>query len=219
MKLSRELSKRDTGRTLYILDEPTTGLHFHDTEQLLRVLHRLRDHGNTVVVIEHNLEVVKDRRLDCGPRARGRRPRRGRSWWRARRRRYRRARALIPGTICPRCCAPPSSARAGTRCEHAHAAHRPRPKSAREMTKMSALICGSLAYDTIMVFNDRFRNHILPDKIHVLSVSFLVPQLRREFGGCAGKHRLQPQAPRRRPVAHGDRRQGLRPVLPVDGRV
>ena len=51
---------------------------------------------------------------------------------------------------------------------------------------MSALICGSIAYDTIMVFQDRFRNHILPDKIHVLSVSFLVPQLRREFGGCAG---------------------------------
>ena len=51
---------------------------------------------------------------------------------------------------------------------------------------MSALICGSVAYDTIMVFHDRFRNHILPDRIHVLSVSFLVPQLRREFGGCAG---------------------------------
>ena len=69
MKLSRELSKRDTGRTLYILDEPTTGLHFHDTEQLLRVLHRLRDHGNTVVVIEHNLEVVKtaDWIVDLGP--------------------------------------------------------------------------------------------------------------------------------------------------------
>ena len=69
VKLSRELSKRDTGRTLYILDEPTTGLHFHDTEQLLRVLHRLRDHGNTVVVIEHNLEVVKtaDWIVDLGP--------------------------------------------------------------------------------------------------------------------------------------------------------
>ena len=69
MKLSRELSKRDTGRTLYILDEPTTGLHFHDTEQLLRVLHRLRDRGNTVVVIEHNLEVVKtaDWIVDLGP--------------------------------------------------------------------------------------------------------------------------------------------------------
>ena len=69
VKLSRELSKRDTGRTLYILDEPTTGLHFHDTEQLLRVLHRLRDHGNTVIVIEHNLEVVKtaDWIVDLGP--------------------------------------------------------------------------------------------------------------------------------------------------------
>jgi len=69
VKLSRELSKRDTGRTLYILDEPTTGLHFYDVEQLLRVLHRLRDHGNTVVVIEHNLEVVKtaDWIVDLGP--------------------------------------------------------------------------------------------------------------------------------------------------------
>lgn len=54
VKLSRELSKRDTGKTLYILDEPTTGLHFADIQQLLDVLHRLRDHGNTVVVIEHN---------------------------------------------------------------------------------------------------------------------------------------------------------------------
>ena len=59
VKLSRELSKRDTGRTLYILDEPTTGLHFYDIEQLLKVLHRLRDDGNTVVVIEHNLDVIK----------------------------------------------------------------------------------------------------------------------------------------------------------------
>src|SRR5262249_8467978 len=59
VKLSLELSKRDTGRTLYILDEPTTGLHFHDVELLLAVLHRLRDHGNTVVVIEHNLDVLK----------------------------------------------------------------------------------------------------------------------------------------------------------------
>jgi len=69
VKLSRELSKRDTGRTLYILDEPTTGLHFHDIEQLLRVLHRLRDDGNTVVVIEHNLDVIKtaDWVVDLGP--------------------------------------------------------------------------------------------------------------------------------------------------------
>jgi len=69
VKLSRELSKRDTGSTLYILDEPTTGLHFHDVEQLLAVLHRLRDHGNTVIVIEHNLDVVKtaDWLIDLGP--------------------------------------------------------------------------------------------------------------------------------------------------------
>ena len=69
VKLSRELSKRDTGRTLYILDEPTTGLHFHDIAQLLEVLHRLRDDGNTVVVIEHNLDVIKtaDWVIDLGP--------------------------------------------------------------------------------------------------------------------------------------------------------
>ncbi len=69
VKLARELSKRETGRTLYILDEPTTGLHFHDVEQLLRVLHRLRDGGNTVVVIEHNLDVIKtsDWVVDLGP--------------------------------------------------------------------------------------------------------------------------------------------------------
>ena len=69
VKLSKELSKRDTGKTLYILDEPTTGLHFHDIEQLLAVLHRLRDHGNTVVVIEHNLDVIKtaDWVVDLGP--------------------------------------------------------------------------------------------------------------------------------------------------------
>ena len=69
VKLSKELSKRDTGKTLYILDEPTTGLHFHDIEQLLSVLHRLRDHGNTVVVIEHNLDVIKtaDWIVDLGP--------------------------------------------------------------------------------------------------------------------------------------------------------
>ncbi len=69
VKLAKELSKRDTGRTIYILDEPTTGLHFHDIEQLLGVLHRLRDRGNTVVVIEHNLDVVKtaDWLIDLGP--------------------------------------------------------------------------------------------------------------------------------------------------------
>jgi excinuclease ABC subunit A len=69
VKLALELSKRDTGRTLYILDEPTTGLHFHDIDLLLGVLHRLRDHGNTVVVIEHNLDVIKtaDWIVDLGP--------------------------------------------------------------------------------------------------------------------------------------------------------
>jgi excinuclease ABC subunit A len=69
VKLALELSKRDTGRTLYILDEPTTGLHFHDTAQLLKVLHQLRDAGNTIVVIEHNLDVIKtaDWLIDMGP--------------------------------------------------------------------------------------------------------------------------------------------------------
>ncbi|MFV8818488.1 excinuclease ABC subunit UvrA [Haliea sp. E17] len=69
VKLSRELSKRDTGKTLYILDEPTTGLHFEDIQQLLQVVHRLRDHGNTIVIIEHNLDVIKtaDWLVDLGP--------------------------------------------------------------------------------------------------------------------------------------------------------
>ncbi|MDH5711152.1 MAG: ATP-binding cassette domain-containing protein, partial [Gammaproteobacteria bacterium] len=69
IKLSKELSKRDTGQTIYILDEPSTGLHFHDVEQLLDVLLRLRDHGNTIVVIEHNLDIIKmaDWIVDLGP--------------------------------------------------------------------------------------------------------------------------------------------------------
>jgi excinuclease ABC subunit A len=69
VKLSLELSKRDTGRTLYILDEPTTGLHFHDIALLLTVIHRLREHGNTIVIIEHNLDVIKtaDWVIDLGP--------------------------------------------------------------------------------------------------------------------------------------------------------
>jgi len=69
VKLARELSKRDTGSTLYILDEPTTGLHFHDIQQLLDVLHTLRDHGNTIIIIEHNLDVIKtvDWIIDLGP--------------------------------------------------------------------------------------------------------------------------------------------------------
>jgi len=69
VKLAKELSKRSTGRTLYVLDEPTTGLHFHDVAQLLGVLQRLRDEGNTVIVIEHNLDVIKtaDWIVDLGP--------------------------------------------------------------------------------------------------------------------------------------------------------
>jgi excinuclease ABC subunit A len=69
VKLALELSKRDTGRTLYILDEPTTGLHFHDVGMLLKVLHQLRNAGNTIVVIEHNLDVIKtaDWLIDMGP--------------------------------------------------------------------------------------------------------------------------------------------------------
>ena len=69
IKLARELSKRDTGNTIYILDEPTTGLHFHDIEQLLQVLIRLRDHGNTIIIIEHNLDIIKtaDWIIDLGP--------------------------------------------------------------------------------------------------------------------------------------------------------
>ena len=73
VKLARELAKVDTGRTLYILDEPTTGLHFHDIDQLLGVIHKLRDRGNTVIVIEHNLDVVKtaDWVIDLGPEGGG----------------------------------------------------------------------------------------------------------------------------------------------------
>jgi len=69
IKLARELSKRDTGNTIYILDEPTTGLHFHDVELLLQVLIRLRDHGNTIIIIEHNLDIIKtaDWIIDLGP--------------------------------------------------------------------------------------------------------------------------------------------------------
>ena len=69
VKLAKELSKRDTGKTLYVLDEPTTWLHFFDIEQLLKVLHSLRDFGDTIVVIEHNLDVIKtaDWIIDMGP--------------------------------------------------------------------------------------------------------------------------------------------------------
>ena len=73
VKLALELSRRDTGRTLYILDEPTTGLHFGDIELLLKVLHHLRDAGNTIVIIEHNLDVIKtaDWLIDMGPEGGG----------------------------------------------------------------------------------------------------------------------------------------------------
>ena len=96
VKLALELSKRDTGRTLYILDEPTTGLHFHDIALLLKVLHQLRDAGNTIVVIEHNLDVIKTRRLDHrhGP---GRRRRRRAGGGAARRRRWRPIPPATPG--------------------------------------------------------------------------------------------------------------------------
>ena len=69
IKLAKELSKRDTGKTLYVLDEPTTGLHFFDIEQLMKVLNSLRDRGNTIIVIEHNLDVIKtaDWLIDMGP--------------------------------------------------------------------------------------------------------------------------------------------------------
>src|SRR4029078_1555784 len=69
IKLARELSKRQTGRTLYLLDEPTTGLHFEDVNKLLDVLHRLTDLGNTIVIIEHNLDVIRnaDWLIDLGP--------------------------------------------------------------------------------------------------------------------------------------------------------
>jgi hypothetical protein len=103
VKLGLELSKRDTGRTLYILDEPTTGLHFHDIDLLLQVLHRLRENGNTVVVIEHNLDVIKtaDWLIDLGPEggavvARLLPP--------ARRNRWRIIRSAIPGVISSPCC-------------------------------------------------------------------------------------------------------------------
>ena len=103
VKLATELSKRDTGRTFYILDEPTTGLHFEDVRLLLEVLHRLVDKGNTVLVIEHNLDVIKtaDWIIDLGPEggARGGNDRRGGHAGGGRAGRRRRTRA----TICVRC--------------------------------------------------------------------------------------------------------------------
>ena len=97
VKLALELSKRDTGRTLYILDEPTTGLHFHDTAQLLQVLHQLRDAGNTIVVIEHNLDVIKTAPTGCSTWAPKAAPAAASCWWPARRSRWRRIRAATPG--------------------------------------------------------------------------------------------------------------------------
>ena len=104
VKLSTELSRRDTGSTLYILDEPTTGLHFADVEKLLAVLHRLVDAGNTVIVIEHNLDVLKtaDHIIDLGPGWRRRRA--ARSWRRERPRRWRPTRGAPPASTSPACC-------------------------------------------------------------------------------------------------------------------
>ncbi len=139
VKLSKELSKRATGRTLYILDEPTTGLHFHDVAKLMEVLHELVDQGNTVVVIEHNLEVVKtaDWIIDMGPRAATAAAR----WWRrGRRRRSRRRRAATPAASSPRCwrAARSSAARRSERASNPVSARRrplsgSRSKSLKEM--------------------------------------------------------------------------------------
>ena len=142
VKLALELSKRDTGRTLYILDEPTTGLHFHDIEMLLTVLHRLRDHGNTVVVIEHNLDVIKtaDWIIDLGPEGGARRrldpgrgpagrdcPDRRELHWPLSEARPRRA-----------CGAPRARRRRGARCRPAFSAtRRPRPQSVGRPADMS----------------------------------------------------------------------------------
>jgi excinuclease ABC subunit A len=98
VKLALELSKRDTGRTLYILDEPTTGLHFADIDLLLKVLHQLRDAGNTIVVIEHNLDVIKtaDWLIDMGPEGGAEAAR----WWAwARRKTLPPTRIATPGVI------------------------------------------------------------------------------------------------------------------------
>ena len=77
---------------------------------------------------------------------------------------------------------------------------------------MRTLICGSVAYDTVMVFQGRFADHILPDQVHILNVSFLVPEMKREFGGCAGNIAYSLRLPWRRAVADGYRRRRRRPV-------
>ena len=87
-----------------------------------------------------------------------------------------------------------------------------------QQARGKALICGSVAFDTIMVFEDRFRNHILPDKIHMLNVSFLVPQMRREFGGCAGNIAYNLQLLGDVGYPDGDRRTRCGPVFAVDAR-
>ena len=107
VKLATELAKRDTGRTLYILDEPTTGLHFEDVRLLLEVLHRLVDKGNSVVVIEHNLDVIKtaDWIVDLGPRA----GTAGDRWWRrGRPKTWRRRSGATPAAFSGGC-SPPRS--------------------------------------------------------------------------------------------------------------
>ena len=98
IKLARELAKRDTGRTLYILDEPTTGLHFLDIRMLLTVLQRLVASGNTVIIIEHNLDVIKtaDWVIDLGPEG----GHAGGAWWRkGRRKPWRRSKRVTPAAI------------------------------------------------------------------------------------------------------------------------
>ena len=194
----------DTGSTLYILDEPTTGLHFHDIEQLLRVLHRLRDRGNSVVVIEHNLDVIKtaDWIVDLG--------RKGASagWYRGDRhagRRWRGTRTRTRVDISQRSFAP------GGRWMNGRLAAEFWGKL------MPALICGSIAYDTIMVFPDHFKNHILPEKVHMLSVSFLVPEMRQEFGGCAANIAYNMKLLGAGCFTHGDGWERLCALQQMDG--
>ena len=136
VKLAKELSKRATGRTLYILDEPTTGLHFADIEQLLGVLQRLRDEGNTVIVIEHNLDVIKtaDWVVDLGPEGGDGGGGSSRS---ARRNKLRRTRPPTPGTICGR-------RWRSHRCANAHEQAGRRWKTALRSVPLAARLVGAL---------------------------------------------------------------------------